>query len=601
MKRCHLSEMKSYSPSPFYGFKKIVMKLSSCLMLSSLTIVGCTRDMPKNDNPVKPVDATALSIYSDKVAYTPGSQVRFTLNKTAANLKVRYWHLDTLLSDNTLSGQEWTWKAPLQDFTGYLVELHDDKDSVWASTAVDVSSDWSRFPRYGFLSKFGSMTNDQMNQVVKDLALHHINGLQFYDWQYKHHLPLAGTVYYPLNQWLDIANRPTYLSTVKGYIDQAHQYGMKAMFYNLAFGALNDAAFDGIQDQWYLFKDKNHANKDVIRLDPPMFKSSIYILDPFNTNWQSYLAQKNKDVYQVFAFDGFHIDQVGDRGSEYDYNGNSVDLAATYGPFIKSMKNAAGDKHLIMNAVNQYGQQGSIATAPVDFLYTEVWDPNNSYQALANIITNNDQYGNGKKTVLAAYMNYDKANSSGKFNTPGVLLTEAVIFAFGGSHLELGEHMLAKEYFPNDNLGMDGALSVGMIRYYDFLTAYENLLRDGGSFNNPNITCTNNAMTINNWPPTIGQVSVIGKKIGNKQVLHLINFNKANSLDWRDTNGTQPAPATVLNANLQLTTDKTVTKVWVASPDKNMGVRQSIPFKQNGNTISFTLPSLQYWDMVVVE
>ena len=577
------------------------MKLSSCLMLSSLTIVGCTRDMPKSDNPVKPVDATALSIYSDKVAYTPGSQVRFTLNKTAANLKVRYWHLDTLLSDNTLSGQEWTWKAPLQDFTGYLVELHDDKDSVWASTAVDVSSDWSRFPRYGFLSKFGSMTNDQMNQVVKDLALHHINGLQFYDWQYKHHLPLAGTVYYPLNQWLDIANRPTYLSTVKGYIDQAHQYGMKAMFYNLAFGALNDAAFDGIQDQWYLFKDKNHANKDVIRLDPPMFKSSIYILDPFNTNWQSYLAQKNKDVYQVFAFDGFHIDQVGDRGSEYDYNGNSVDLAATYGPFIKSMKNAAGDKHLIMNAVNQYGQQGSIATAPVDFLYTEVWDPNNSYQALANIITNNDQYGNGKKTVLAAYMNYDKANSSGKFNTPGVLLTEAVIFAFGGSHLELGEHMLAKEYFPNDNLGMDGALSVGMIRYYDFLTAYENLLRDGGSFNNPNITCTNNAMTINNWPPTIGQVSVIGKKIGNKQVLHLINFNKANSLDWRDTNGTQPAPATVLNANLQLTTDKTVTKVWVASPDKNMGVRQSIPFKQNGNTISFTLPSLQYWDMVVVE
>jgi hypothetical protein len=28
---------------------------------------------------------------------------------------------------------------------------------------------------------------------------------------------------------------------------------------------------------------------------------------------------------------------------------------------------------------------------------------------------------------------------------------------------------------------------------------------------------------------------------------------------------------------------------------------QSIPFTTVGNTINFTLPSLQYWDMVVVE
>lgn len=577
------------------------MKFSSSIICSLLAVAGCSRDLPTN-NPITYGDSFVLSIYADKAVYSPGDAVHFNLNKSVnAALKVRYWHLDSLIADNTISGNQWTWTPPSKDFTGYLVELHDDKDSVWATTAVDVSSDWSQFPRYGFLSSFGSMTDAAMEKVIRNLALHHINGLQFYDWQYKHQAPLAGTVANPLSQWTDIANRPTYLATVKGYIDIAHQYGMKAMFYNLAFGALNDAASDGVSDQWYLYKDAQHQTKDVIKLDTPMFKSNIYIVNPANTNWQSYLAKKNSDVYQVFPFDGFHIDQVGDRGTEYDYSGTSVNLAATYGPFIQSMKSAATAKHLVMNAVNQYGQQGSIATAPVDFLYTEVWDPNNSYQALANIITDNDNYGNGKKTVLAAYMNYNKADNSGTFNTPGVLLTESVILAFGGNHLELGEHMVAKEYFPNQNLGMDGTLSIGMIRYYDFMTGYENLLRGGGTFNSPSVTCTNNTAVLNNWPPTQGQVSVVGKSVGNKQILHLINFNNANSLDWRDTDGQQLLPKQITNMQLSLTSTTTVHKVWLASPDSKMARPQSIAFTQQGNQVTFTVPSLLYWDMIVVE
>ncbi len=34
-------------------------------------------------------------------------------------------------------------------------------------------------------------------------------------------------------------------------------------------------------------------------------------------------------------------------------------------------------------------------------------------------------------------MNYNKADNRGEFNTPGILLTDAVMFALGGSHLEL--------------------------------------------------------------------------------------------------------------------------------------------------------------------
>ena len=61
-------------------------------------------------------------------------------------------------------------------------------------------------------------------------------------------------------------------------------------------------------------------------------------------------------------------------------------------------------------------------------------------------------------------------------------MTNAVIFAFGGAHLELGEHMLGKEYFPNSNLAMKSDLQKALPAYYDFMVAYQNLLRNGGSF-----------------------------------------------------------------------------------------------------------------------
>jgi dextranase len=197
-------------------------------------------------------------------------------------------------------------------------------------------------------------------------------------------------------------------------------------------------------------------------------------------------------------------------------------------------------------------------------------------------------------------MNYDLANNTGFFNTPVVLLADAVIFAFGGSHLELGEHMLGKEYFPNSNLQMRPELITALTAYYDFLVGYQNLLRDGGSFNTPSIVNTNNKMNLNAWPPQTGQVSIIGKSFADKQVLHFINFANANSLNWRDANGSQREPSTITDAKMEFTTSRTVSKVWMASPD-NSGVATTIAHTRTGNFVSFTIPSLKYWDMVVVE
>jgi len=75
-------------------------------------------------------------------------------------------------------------------------------------------------------------------------------------------------------------------------------------------------------------------------------------------------------------------------------------------------------------------------------------------------------------------------------------LLAPVIVAFGGDHLELGEHMLAQEYFPNENLAMRADLKDALVHYYDFLVAYQNLLRGGGAFDSPAVTSTNGSASI---------------------------------------------------------------------------------------------------------
>jgi dextranase len=578
------------------------------ILLLAMLAAGCQKGSLTDNTGLFPgvnVTAALTGITTDKAFYKPGDQVNFSLEKALpATAKVRYKQAGTVIQTAGLSGTQWNWTAPATDFTGYMAEIFDTvngTEKIYATTAIDVSSDPTRFPRNGFLSAYGKMSDADMNAVMKNMNRYHLNYVQFQDWDYKHHMPLAGTVSNPDIMWKDIANRDNYAATVKGYIAAAHGYGMKTLSYNLAYGALNDAAQDGVSDQWYLYTDASHTTRDMHPLGAP-FKSNIYLTNPGSVAWQNYIAAKTNDVYSVYPFDGFQIDQLGDRGKTlYDYNGNAVNLTQGFNSFIQAMKTAGPRKALVMNAVNQYGQD-QIAKAPVDFLYTEVWTGNEGYKDLASIIQNNDAQTNGaKRSVLAAYMDYDLANNTGYFNTPGVLFTDAVIFAFGGSHLELGEHMLGKEYFPNSNLQMRDDLKTAIVSYYDFLTAYQNLLRGGGNFNNPAITAGDNQVILNNWPPQSGQVSVVGKDLGARQVIHLINLANANSLNWRDNNGTQTVPVKVNNPRFNFNAAKIIKRIWMASPDVDGGASKEIAYTQTGNSVTFTLPSLWYWDMVVVE
>ena len=138
--------------------------------------------------------------------------------------------------------------------------------------------------------------------------------------------------------------------------------------------------------------------------------------------------------------------------------------------------------------------------------------------------------------------------------------------------------------------------------YYDFQVAYENLLRGSASTHDftPEVSISS-GQAVSAWPPKANTITTFGKREGNSEVIHFLNFLNTDDLSWRDKTGTRPEPQVQTDVAVSVKASRPVRKVWVASPDFNGGVALDVPFTQNDGVVSFTLPTVEYWTMAVLE
>ncbi len=556
---------------------------------------------------------------TDRSMYSPGETVTVQIQDLPAEaVDIRYslYHLDELVWQKTESpDKQYSFVLLDSDFTGYLldVEALDAQDSAVAhgQIGIDCSSVWTKFPRYGYVWDFTNAVNAE--EKINAMSRYHINAIQFYDWQYRHHQPIADD----LSAWKDWSGRMIYGDSIRRYIDAAHGKNMACMAYNMIYAAnmtyLTDGS--GIDPSWRLVKQSGQdftCDMDA-KLGPVGVLQYFNLLNP---KWQEYIFTQENKVFNSFDFDGWHGDTIGENGVMQTPDGQALGFDANgkpivyvkdgYTQFLNAAKKAVGDKYLTFNPVGAQGIE-NVNISNVDALYTEFWpwDSNSdglkydSYYSIHKAITQAQEQSGGKSLVVAAYINYRNPKSS--FNEPAVRMMDSVIFASGGAHIELGngDCMLSDEYFPNDGKKkMRFDLPEHVERLYEFLVAYENLLRDGQRAVSRAVKLESVPVSIDGKPDTVW---CFAKQDNSTEVYNFINLIGTDS-GWRDEKQLKKAPAELLGINVRIYTECKAQSVFLASPDRSdirpIELEHRTGADEQGCYIEFIMPELAYWNMV---
>jgi len=480
------------------------------------------------------------------------------------------------------------WTPPSDAPRGYGVDIRLETkrgETITSnSSAFDVLENWTQNPRYGFLSDFSPERNDA-TQTIDELLRYHINGLQFYDWMYRHdqYLTQADPYFDPLGRLLS-------LHTVKALIDAAHVRGMAAMPYTAIYSA--SIPFYEQHKDWGLYK---------IDGTPYFFGDNfLVIMDPRpDSPWTKHLLGEFSNILSETNFDGIHLDQYYSPQFGYDAQGNSYSLEQPVADMIDATKaivtDARGEKGtVIFNAVTNWPIV-TVAPSKEDVVYIEVWSPYTYYYELGLLITQAQQLGGGKPVVLAAYIDPQYKTN--------VLLNDAIIFSNGGGHIELGEHgdYLADAYFPRYKTP-DAKLSAELKRYYEFAIRYQNVIgpqtHSGNQAYSGRITLavgieTNPALTKNLVMPVI-------RESNDYTAINLINLLGLESGEWAKGTLTKPTPLGSTNLNISGVSRK-VSQILFSTPDTVGYALQQLDFTQTGNILIITIPYLAYWDMILIK
>lgn len=522
---------------------------------------------------------------------------------------------------------------PAANWRGYhvAIEARDRTSRLVdsASGAFDVATDWNRFPRYCFVTGAALVAGAPVEAALQNLVSYRCNAIQWYDVNWKHHLPYSSAP-----SWPNLANIRIDRATLQAGLAKARGLGLVNFDYQLWNGAWPGYESDGSGAAlaWGLFHHgcDPHCTEQQQLSDgpfPPGWAAHALLqMNAADIRWRSYWITRERQELDGQGFDGVQIDTLGDPGQVTDAAGHRVDLGQALIDFTNAAK--AGTRHrVVLNPVSQWNFDAVLRQAAGDVIYTEIHPEfgNVPFFPSLNGLAARVRSGTSRNAVVPAYMETGLALRPGchtrggpavcDFNGPGIRYADAQMIASGLNHWELGElnqacpvrqaKLASNIYVSGPALCMDAALQEWEQDAHNFEVSYETLLRDRV------VDAPGTAEVVAGLPAGVaasavgaaGGVYVLPKTRPGVAILHMLNFSRLASIRLDDVNGAYPAPAVLTGLRIRLRLPaggQKASRLWWASPDVAHGSVQPLAFEVSGGYAVFTLPRLETWDMIVL-
>lgn len=434
------------------GFTSITLVPVKNTQATSPQVVQNESQVTKNHLPEQPIQAFLV----DKARYNPGETVKMSIlfdtsKEWKGKLNLEVFHINEKVAEGkkniqikkNLKGIEIEWTPPKEDFRGYLVEASIEGSDQILTAAIDVSSDWTHFPRYGYTTEFPQESVAESEKKMKQLTQeYYINGFQFYDWMWRHDVSVyskTDSSGKPIldekgefiseeitkdTSYDDLLGRELFPLTVKQQIDATQKFNAAAMAYQMNYAARENYVDFGVKKEWGLYK-KNAQFPHPSLVDQEGFyfdwvnpPTGLYLQDPGNKEWQKYINKEFVRSVNEFGFDGMHLDQWGfhDNDYLYDYEGDKRHFSKDYDSLINSVKDSLVENNeqksfVTFNMVggNEGYQDVPVTSTKTDFDYSEIWQDKDNYRDLLKVVEETRETNGGKAVVIAGYMNYKQA------------------------------------------------------------------------------------------------------------------------------------------------------------------------------------------------
>jgi dextranase len=395
------------------------------------------------------------TLIPSRATYRPGEAIDIELEGAdGADGVLSVWRLGRLVLEQPLQPGAWQSLAPLPK-GGYGLEVQTARGLV--RTAIEVTDSPRSRLRYGFVAAY--RPGKDVDGVVRLARRLHLNGIQFYDWAYRHADLLGGGDVFD-----DALGQPVDLATVKRLIDALRGAGSVAHGYAAVY-----AVGPGEWDEW---RDLALLRGDG---EPYALGDFLFLVDPAEPRWAGHFAGELQNAASRLGFEGFHLDQYGYPKHAATPQGRLVDVGESFVSLLDTLREALPSASLVFNNVNDFPTWRT-ASSPQDAVYIEPWKPNLDLGSLAAVVDRARASAGGLPVVLAAYQHVYDSVAAAEADRAAAL-TMATLFSHGATQLLAGEtnHVLVDPYYVRNHEAEPGTIQL-LSRWYDFLVEHDDLL-----------------------------------------------------------------------------------------------------------------------------